>query len=459
MSTPTLPAPSPPSSTASLAASAPPSPHSAHQPEVVYPPPQPPQQPTEQQQDGGVGVAPALAVRLGLMCRVWASLVEMEGPRRRRFAFFSFAGFAQIVSFIVILALAYTKPCDRPLGPYLIMIIVRLAVAFPISFWQSISARPRGAGTTPRQREEWEQNRPLGSETVDRQVRRFSDFVSLLSLVLFFLGNYWLISENTCHISNPILYKGALAALILQWLWTTEIILYFMLILFFLPFFLIGARWFGLGEKKNEVGPLSKNVIESLPKRLFVGTIPDDPSSTPEANPSTATPAAAYTASNKSKTPASSSVSPAAPASISSSSPSGKKQWWRLWRRRAATSSSSGGEGGSGRAEGRVEKLEVGEFVPFPAGVEPLRVPESQSACSICLCEYDPPPLRSAPSAEREAWKPAEEMLSLLPCEHAFHSGCLKDWLAVSGRKGKKGGYGGGGGGTSNGGAGAEQRV
>jgi hypothetical protein len=74
---------------------------------------------------------------------------------------------------------------------------------------------------------------------MDRRVRKLADLVSILSFVLFLFGNYWLISEDTCHVTAPVLYKGALAALILSWLWTAEIILYLILVIFFLPFFLV----------------------------------------------------------------------------------------------------------------------------------------------------------------------------------------------------------------------------
>ncbi|BGP15261.1 hypothetical protein JCM10213v2_003221 [Rhodosporidiobolus nylandii] len=397
-----------------------------------------------------------MAVRLSLLRRLWAQTGRMTGPRRRRLIFFSLLGFAEMVALIVVCALAYNDPCDKPLGPYLVMCIVRLAVAFPISYWQSISARPRAE----EQRQAWERNRLVGSNDWDRRVRQFSDLISVLSLVLFFFANYWVISEQTCHVTAPVLYKTALAALILSWLWTTEFILYVILVLFFLPFFLIGMRWFGLGQPKHEVGPLSKPDIEKLPKRLFVGTLPssDDappPAAPPEPAADSATPPSPDPSVLKSaeKPSAMTSVSPA------SSTRSPARQWWRLWRR-APAEPSGGKSAGAGRNGG---------FIPFPAGVEPIELPASQSACSICLCEYELPPLLTAPEAEKTAWKADDEMLSVLPCGHAFHRGCVGDWLKTSGRcplyqravnepKQKKGRKGGDSGGPA-GGPGAEARV
>ncbi|GAA5823667.1 hypothetical protein JCM11251_000718 [Rhodosporidiobolus azoricus] len=407
----------------------------------------PPQQSASNAQgQNEVDVAnPAMAVRLNLMRRVWTATQSMDGPRRRRITFFGFAGVAQIVAFIVVLALTYHDPCDKPLALYLVLMTVRIALFLPISFWQSINARPR-RNATAEQREAWERNRPFGSVRLDNNVRRLSDLLSLASIVLFFFGNYWIISQRTCDATAPVLYKTALAALILSWIVTLEVVIYGLLILFFLPFFLIGARWFGLGQAKNEIGPLSKTDIEKLPKRLFVGPLPssdhDDESSPPAA--ASADPAPASSPSSpakdaKSPSSATTSVSPAPASSVSSRSHS--RQWWRLWRGTPVDPAE------------KAARAQVGEYVAFPAGVEPVMLPASQSACSICLCEYELPPLRTDPSA-CESWKPDEELLRLLPCNHAFHSACLADWLAVSGRcplcqravnepkakKGKKGG-------------------
>jgi hypothetical protein len=77
---------------------------------------------------------PAMAVRISLLRRVWTATTTVSGPRRRRFIFFTFVGFAELVALIVVAAIAYHQPCDKPLGPYIVMVIVRLAVAFPSVF-------------------------------------------------------------------------------------------------------------------------------------------------------------------------------------------------------------------------------------------------------------------------------------------------------------------------------------
>ncbi|GAA5975176.1 hypothetical protein JCM11641_004380 [Rhodosporidiobolus odoratus] len=391
------------------------------------------------------GVTPAMAVRLGLLRRLWAATVQMQGPRRKRLAFLSVVGFGELVALIVILALTYHDTCDRPLAPYLVMVCVRLVVQFPLSYWLSINVRP-GSRATPEQRDAWERNRLVGNFKIDRRVKLFNDLIAMLSLVLFFCGNYWLISERTCHETAPVLYKTALAALILSWLWTAEIILYAVLILFFLPFFLIGARWFGLGAPKHEIGPLSKPDIDKLPKRIFMqvssfrlaGIIPspdDPPLSASSSSPSHAGMTPPETAAEQ-QLSSPDLPKPAASSTVSPVSSTKKKQWWRLWR----DSASVGRDGSRSPLGGARKDVEGGGsaseegFVPFPTGLVGIKLPASQNSCSICLCEYDPPPLLSAPQAEREAWKPEEEVLALLPCDHAFHKVCLADWLVVSGR-------------------------
>lgn len=60
----------------------------------------------------------------------------------------------------------------------------------------------------------------------------------------------------------------------------------------------------------------------------------------------------------------------------------------------------------------------------------PSSSPDSFARASAARAEYDLPPLRDSPEAA--SWQP--ERLALLPCGHAFHTECLGDWLALSGR-------------------------
>ncbi|GJN89605.1 hypothetical protein Rhopal_002592-T1 [Rhodotorula paludigena] len=364
-SVPSVPAPPPPAASASpLAAEPPPQTH-------AFPPaPAEGAQPDEEREPT-TAVPPAAAVRLNVARRLWLATVELQGVRRTRLAFFGVLGFAQVVAWIVVLALTFHSPCDRPLATYLVMTVVRIALGYPCAYWLTIApARPNPRRDSPEVREAAERNRYVGSYAIDRRVRLLNDCVSVYSLAVFVLGNIWTITSDTCAETSPTLYKSAVAALVFSWIWTAELLLWLVLVVFALPFLLIAMRFFGVGQAKHEIGGLSKTDIDSLPKRIFV------------------------------------------------------RQFWRLWRRGKASSSEAGKAGGDGTG--------AGEFVPFPPGVEPVLVPVSQAACAICLCEYELPPLRSAGPEAAQGWEP--ELLGLLPCKHCFHVECLRDWLVVSGR-------------------------
>ncbi|GAA5893205.1 hypothetical protein JCM8208_004375 [Rhodotorula glutinis] len=375
---------------------------------------------------GGDTVPPAAAVRLSVLRRLWAATGELQGLRRARLAFFGVVGFAQVVAFTVICATSYHDQCDVPLGPYLVMVIVRIVCAFPPYFWLTISP-PRPDRRNPDAvRAALAQSRHVGTLAIDRRVRRLADLISIYSVVVFVAGNWWVITSTSCPADSPTLYRGAVAALVFSWLYVAEILVWATLVIFFLPFLLIGVRWFGMGEKKNEVGPLKKEDIASLPQRVFVGIIPD------EASPPSAASAPSSTAPTLADpvAPTTSSTTPSSPPTPSPAPPAApRRQLWRLWRRRAKTRP-PGSAAGSGAASSGSADAQEGERAPLPEGVVGLRLPESQAACAICLCEYDPPPLLSSPEAA--TWHP--ERLALLPCAHAFHTECLGDWLAVSGR-------------------------
>ncbi|BGP23975.1 hypothetical protein JCM10295v2_002876 [Rhodotorula toruloides] len=360
-------------------------------PHSFPPPPQDPADvqpapPSDAPQVTVVDLTPAMQMRLSMLRRLWLACVEMR--------------LAQLVAYIAIVALHYHDRCDKPLAPYLVMVTVRIFVAFPLSFYNAVTPRPPTRRDDQTTRAVLEANRRIGSPTLDRSVRCAGDIVSILGLVLLGFGSFWLGSSKTCQITAPALYKSAVAALILSWLWMAELAIYVVLAILFLPFLLAGMRWFGLGQAKNEIGPLGKADIEKLPQRIFVGTKPE--------------PCAEDTATSSS-TPSQSSSPSTVP---SSPRRSGRKQWWRLWRsNKASTNQKDAG------ADDRLDRAHV----PFPPGVEGILLPESQTACSICLCEYELPPTRS--SQEAAEWKVEENLLRLLPCGHALHSECLGEWL------------------------------
>ncbi|KAG0658433.1 hypothetical protein C6P46_005796 [Rhodotorula mucilaginosa] len=378
---------------------------------TLYPPPAAATANHEQSAPSGetATLTPAMQVRMSLLRRLWAATVNMQGVRRRRIALFGTIGVAQLIAWIVILAMKYDTPCDRPLALYLLLTCVRIALAFPLSYYNAVTPRPLRRNADEETRLASEAGRLVGSADLDRRVRFIGDAVALASFILFIIGNFWMVTTETCSRTSPTLYNAALAALIFSWLWTAELVIYVILVIFFLPFFLLGMRFFGLGQAKNEVGPLSKSGIENLPQRIYVGVTPVTEDSGAVASKSTETLA---------QQPTTATVTPVQQKTAPSTA-SSRRQFWRLWRRPPAQRAA---------AAERISALAA--YPPFPAGVEPIRLPESQAACCICLCEFELPPARE--SAEAASWEP--ELLRILPCGHALHSVCLDEWLRVSGR-------------------------
>mgnify|MGYP006876467095 FL=1 len=139
-----------------------------------------------------------------------------------------------------------------------------------VSYYNAVTPRPLRRNADEETRLASEAGRLVGSADLDRRVRFIGDAVALASFILFIIGNFWMVTTETCSRTSPTLYNAALAALIFSWLWTAELVIYVILVIFFLPFFLLGMRFFGLGQAKNEVGPLSKSGIENLPQRIYV---------------------------------------------------------------------------------------------------------------------------------------------------------------------------------------------
>lgn len=67
-----------------------------------------------------------------------------------------------------------------------------------------------------------ESARRIGSPRLDLRLRKISDLLSLASIVLFILANVWIFSSQ-CDRTSPLLYYGALSALIISYCYVAEV--------------------------------------------------------------------------------------------------------------------------------------------------------------------------------------------------------------------------------------------
>lgn len=191
-------------------------------------------------------------------------------------------------------------------------------------------------------------------------------------------------------------------------------------------------RYFGWGEKKPDIGPLTQEKIDKLPLVLFVPADNGPISTTTEPDGENAVstvddgyppvPHASIAEASTSNAVSSPTISD----SPTSESTSTKKRRRRQLRRLfiPLMSKSKGKQSAAERAEA---KKTSSKYMDTPYPLHPL--PPSQSTCPICLCDYEPPP-RVEDGASDVSWEP----LRLLPCRHAIHKDCLDPWLVVSGR-------------------------
>jgi len=349
-----------------------------------------------------------------------------------------FQGFftlACVVAYITMLVLSDKRQeeCGKPLRTYVALVIVKIAVSYPISFYNALAppSRPRrGEADTPEARERREARRVVGSPVLDARLRLLADFIALFSLIWFLLGNIWVYSGTECKDTSPYLWWTSLVTLLVAYIRLAEVVLIVVAVVFFLPVVILGLRMFGGLEKKHEIGPLSKDQIASLPLVLYApakedasptvaaeGVAQQEGSSAPEK--------ASTTHVKGSATPASASNDPTPP-------PTSRRrtQWLRLLFKRNRRGA-NGDDTNSSAAKG-----EDGEYVKTPHTIHPL--PDNLSSCPICLSDYEAPPTRSeARDLSREDLKKKVdelELLNLLPCGHTLHKDCLGPWLQTSGR-------------------------
>ncbi|KAM0748319.1 hypothetical protein T439DRAFT_328300 [Meredithblackwellia eburnea MCA 4105] len=367
-------------------------------------------------------ITDGLSVRLSLATRLLLSLHDMSGARRRNLLVLAFFSLAQIVVFIVILALSASRheSCDKGsmLRVCLILTIVRLAWSLPLNAYTAIVPQAMRRTSSAEARQALEARRVVGSPSLDIRIRKLYDLASAFAFGVFITLNIVTLSPSTCKAQAPLLYNASLTALVFSYIYAAEMIFLCIAVIFFLPLALIGIRLFGWGEKSPDVGPLKETDINQIPLRVFLG-IKADPSA-PAAKPSESDDIEAQ------KEP--SALSPQ-PTTTSSPSQTKVTRFSRLWRsRKSSSSGSSKGKGSKSNLASEPGKDGAPERRKLDDGLEYIELTESQATCAICLMDYDPPP----PLGEGEPWAP--DPLRCLPCQHTFHQACADSWLVVSGR-------------------------
>lgn len=147
---------------------------------------------------------------------------------------------------------------------------MRLLLSLPFTIYAILVPPAPTARDPPERIALYERQRRIGNPILDRRMRRMGDVLSILSLVLFGYGNFWIITSKTCRATAPTLWGSGVAALVLSWVYSLEVILICVAVLFFLPFLLVSMRFFGGMEKKNGVKAMQEKEIDKIPLRIFV---------------------------------------------------------------------------------------------------------------------------------------------------------------------------------------------
>ncbi|KAG0148960.1 hypothetical protein CROQUDRAFT_105482 [Cronartium quercuum f. sp. fusiforme G11] len=416
---------------------------------------------------------PTLQLRSNLFYRPIDRLHSLNFQQKLSITFLLLLSTLQIIIFSIVLIITRQQSCDQPLRSYLLVHTLRVGLALPCSIYLAFSPASRFSllPSSPSQvSPEQIRNRWFGSPKLDRYVQLVQDLLSILCFVWFIIGNYFFFESETCRHTSRQLYFTSALALGLGYIYALEILILILAITFCLPIVMIGMRWMGWGEKKNEIGPLSQDSIDRIPLVVYLSPLAQRPivgekeresglemekqsrpmnsrinlkpehsqidirpehstiSIVPEQSTTNLGPeqAASDIRSENCETeiepqsskpfPSSSTINTQPTAisdaptprfkSLAVTRPAGKL--WRLIRSPPATTTST-------------PILPCKQPPPWP--IE--RLEAHQATCAICLCDY------SASFVSDDGW---EVLRKLKGCGHCFHRACLDPWLKISGR-------------------------
>lgn len=426
-----------------------------------------------------------------------------RGASRARRSFVSLVwnlswGFTQIVIIITLLVLSgkLTSPtqldttewhaCDRPLGAWACLWIVRVILACVLTWWgykrdhqaqlaadpEAQAQSPPSTVATPLQAvhptvaaaSSGNINHPGESHTHTELpplpytilFKRLSLMSSLFSLSWFVTAHILeYTSVNTCRLSSPHIWWLILGILSITYLMILEVIILGFIVFIIAPIIFLVWNIFlmCIGRHplqnphmiKPEIGKLPKSVVDRIPLVMYIPPPPDAP---PSDGP-IKIPDAVYTYPPKPET-----TTPASP-----------KRRFKFLKFKSKPAANSGDTEASTPEEKKSEGKEPQtwednweqEGYPF------VVLENNRASCAICLLDFEEPrkvgqsseKLKDAPTPEVKEEANNENIteeerkenlrlkdagegpqpLRLLACGHVFHKPCLDPWLTdVSGR-------------------------
>ncbi|TFK44702.1 hypothetical protein BDQ12DRAFT_717858 [Crucibulum laeve] len=412
-------------------------------------------------------------------------------------------GFSQVVVIATLLGLSGTvfqsptepnftewQACDRPLGIWACLWVVRVVLASGLAYWEYVRDRMtqanRDAETTAGQgvvRSDPFAPRPAPTPTTGRPplpavsgtpgdapdpiILPHTQIYSRLTLLSSLMTLSWFLtahileytSINTCRHSSPHVWWLIFGVLCIMYMMVLEVLLLGFVVLVLAPLVFIFWNLFLIcigrhpiqnpGVIKPEIGKLSKSVVERIPLVMYIPPPPDAPAEKPIIT----APEATY------------SYPPKPPPT-----PSPSKSRFRFLRKITSIGAKKGDPNSISTNGKDKEKTSEGEAEMWEANWErgdyPFVVLEgNRASCAICLMDFEEPkrtglaagelPItkeensgtngveevpNAAEVAREEQLKLADagegaQPLRLLACGHVFHKTCLDPWLIdVSGR-------------------------
>ncbi|KIM32508.1 hypothetical protein M408DRAFT_220000 [Serendipita vermifera MAFF 305830] len=444
----------------------------------------------------------------------WQTLIGVMGYGRRgtlrnkhifTLCFKLVLSIAQIVAIGVLCAISVqtassTNPdisewdaCDRPLGPWVIVWAVRVALGMAISIYSFILVRPglvefifdpeNNINTDAVQTSQTPP--PVGPlngpgqpqfihsgrvHPIPRPLQTLTTMLSLLSII-WFIASHVLVytSLNTCRRTSPHLWYLAFSIMSIAYVLIAEVLAVIFFLFFVVPMLLmiVNLLLLCMGRQplfrpngiNHEIGKLPQQLVDRIPLVMYIPTPP--PKDTKDVSKE---PSHTYPPPTSDSEPAPETAKPTEPAPAASPAPV-KKHRFAFFRRSKKSKNASGdleaGKGGDGKSKGKQKggiedeweaNWERGQY-PF------VKLPDNRATCAICLLDFEEPPRRGSanpsaaasaasaasaadlskatkvqvePSASALALQDAGEgatPLRLLACGHAFHQVCLDPWL------------------------------